>query len=137
MSRRHRKLIPALTVLAAVLFAPAAVAQTPTHITAEGVLLHRQSGLTHVSADGPRAALRTDTGAPVVDREVIFLSGQARTELCRARTDYLGDARCGRVLVGPLLAASERSYYAVFEGDALYAPSWGNGALVQWGTFRL
>lgn len=98
----------------------AAAPLVPTRLTAEPVLLTL----------GPvfRATLRTDAGAPVAGRVVVFRAGgQVR---CQAVTNANGLAQCGAPLLD-LLALLNLGYDASFAGDYDHAPSTARGPLVR------
>jgi uncharacterized repeat protein (TIGR01451 family) len=106
--------------------APAA----PTSLEAYGVILHIKGLLiTTGIINGPEARL-TSNGAPVVNRELVFRT-PAGAELCRARTDATGNARCGTVLIPAVQAILGLGYRVTFAGDPQYQPSSASGQIIK------
>jgi len=105
-------------------------AAAPTSIEAYGVVLHiRALYITTGIINGPMARL-TSNGAPVVNRELVFRT-PAGAELCRARTDADGVARCGTVLVPAVQAILGLGYRVSFAGDAEYQASSASGQIIK------
>ncbi len=106
--------------------APAA----PTTIDAQGVVLHIKGVLiTTGLINGPQATLKSN-GVPVVNRELVFRTS-AGAELCRARTDSTGTARCGTVLIPAVQAILSLGYRVSFAGDSEYQASSATGQVIK------
>jgi uncharacterized repeat protein (TIGR01451 family) len=73
---------------------------------------------------------RADTGAPLAGELVIFTAGA--TELCRARTDAAGVARCTVQLAPSMVVAiANLGYNARFDGTNQFAPTSDDAPLVR------